>query len=339
MTSITDIFKADRAALAPLAGITGTIFRQISRRFGASPVMTEMVSSDGLVYSGPKGKTYRLLAYHEDERPIGFQLFGSEPQTMAVSAKKTLELGPDFIDINAGCPVKKVIGRGAGSALMTKPGILAKMVELIAKVSDVPVTVKIRSGWDFDSINAVEIASMCESAGAAAVIVHPRTRSQGFGGHSDWSIIGQVREALKVPVIGSGDINTPEDAKRMLDETGAHSVMIGRQAMGNPWIFRQVEELLAGKPVSPSPTIIDRLDLALEQLESMATEYGDKFAVLNMRKFFGWYSKGAREGATFRQEVFTADTKDEVIKIVRTFQEQSQAHAAEEIDSPETVES
>jgi len=330
MKQITDIFPRDRAALAPLAGITGSIFRRICRRLGAAVVVTEMVSSDGLIYGGIKNKTIQLLNYREEERPIGFQLFGAEENAMAMATKKVLELRPDFIDINAGCPVKKVVCRGAGSALMQTSGILGRIVEKVAKVSDVPVTVKIRSGWDFESINAVEVAKICESAGASGITVHPRTRSQNFSGKADWDIIRQVKEAVSIPVIGSGDIVEPGDAQRMMDETGADSVMIGRKAMGNPWIFSQVNAMFAGEDIPPTPEIGERLDLALEQLYTMAEEFYDKFAIFNMRKFFGWYSKGAAEGSKFRQDVFKAETIGEVTRIVREFQERSILLATQE---------
>jgi len=335
--TIEQIFTKDRAALAPLAGITGSVFRRICRRYGAQPVMTEMVSADGLFHRGCDRTSARLLSFHESERPIGIQLFGSDPGIMEAAAKRVLEHDPDFIDINAGCPVRKVIAKGAGSALLTTPDILADIVARISSVSDVPITVKIRSGWDHDNINAVDISRRCEEAGAAAIIVHPRTRSQGFSGHGDWAVIRDVKKAVTIPVVGSGDIETPEDAMRMLDETGCDSVMIGRRAMGDPWIFKRVAERLSGVKVSEKPPVADRLDLALEQLDMITEEISERFAVLNMRKFFGWYSKGARDGASFRQEVFRAETIDEVRRIVAAFQKISRELDSSDIHNRETV--
>ena len=321
---ISEIFTPDRAALAPLANVSGTVFRRICVSFGARPVMTEMVSSVGYVRGYPSDKTAKLLRFHESERPIGFQFFGADPDIMAEAAQKAMDLKPDFIDINAGCPVKKVISKGSGSALLRKPDLLARIVEKMANVSHVPVTVKIRSGWDQSSINAVEIARICVDSGAQAVIVHPRTRSQGFSGESDWSVIKRVKEVVSVPVIGSGDIKTPDDFIKMKEETGVDFVMVGRSAMNNPFIFREIAERLSGKIVSKPADTVEKLELALTQLDRLAAEESGKFAVLNMRKFFGWYSKGLKGGAVFRQMIFRAETIEEVKIIVRDFQNECQ---------------
>jgi tRNA-dihydrouridine synthase B len=320
--AIHEIFTSESAALAPLAGVTDSVFRRICAGFGASPVMTEMVSSEGYVRGHPSDKTSRLLRFHESERPIGFQFFGACPEVMAAAARKAQELNPDFIDINAGCPVRKVVGRGAGSALLQKPDLLADIVKQVVNVSSVPVTVKIRSGWDQSTVNAVEVARRCVDAGAQAVIIHPRTRSQGFGGTADWSLIRQVRENVAVPVVGSGDIKTSDDVLRMKEETGVEHVMVGRATLGNPWIFREIRERLRGYPLSKKPDNIEKMELALKQLELLAKEVSELYAVLNMRKFFGWYSKGIRDGALFRQSVFRCETIDEVRNTVRAFQDE-----------------
>ena len=214
--TISDIFKRNRAALAPLAGVTDSVYRRICAGFGATPVMTEMISSEGFVRGKPGDKTSRLLRFKESERPLGFQFFGADPGIMTEAVRKARSLKPDFIDINAGCPVRKVVSKGGGSALLRTPGVLQTIVSGVCAASDVPVTVKIRSGWDFGSVNAVEVARMCEDAGAGGIIVHPRTRSQGFGGVADWTVIRAVKKAISIPVIGSGDIHSPADAKRML---------------------------------------------------------------------------------------------------------------------------
>jgi tRNA-dihydrouridine synthase B len=318
-TKITDIFNRRAAVLAPLAGVSDSVYRRICRQYGAGPVMTEMISSEGYVRSHPSDKSRRLLRFQECERPIGIQFFGADPDVMAEAARRVVDIGPDFIDINAGCPVKKVISRGAGSALLLDLPRLARIVKSVADAVSIPVTVKIRSGWDHQSINAVEASRMCVDAGAQAVIVHPRPRSQLFGGLSDWSVIARVKEALTVPVIGSGDIRTAADALRMIAETGADAVMIGRGAMGNPWIFGQARELLAGEPVTPSPEMNVRLELALHHLTVLCGEVDEWFGVLNMRKFFGWYSRGMRGGAEFRQHVFKAETVAEVRNIVEEY--------------------
>ena len=331
--TISSIFTPDRAALAPLAGVTDSVFRRLCAELGASPVMTEMISCEGFVRGKSNDKTSRMLRYHESERPIGFQLFGSDPDVMGAAAAKALDLKPDFFDINAGCPVKKVVTKGAGSALLQNPGLLSQIVERVVATSHIPVSVKIRSGWDCKTINAVEIAQTCVDSGAQGIIVHPRTRAQGFSGNADWTVIRDVKEAVSVPVIGSGDIHTPEDAQRMRDETGADCIMIGRAAMNNPWIFRDTACYFKGSALPPPSTVTDRLDLALRQLDLLSEEVAERFAVVNMRKFFGWYSRGSHDGAEFRRTVFRAETKEDVVSIVREFQESIRKnHESEQVE-------
>jgi tRNA-dihydrouridine synthase B len=316
---ITEIFNHKSAALAPLAGVSDSAYRRICVEFGAGPVMTEMISSDGFVRRHPSDKSIRLLRFLESERPIGIQLFGADPDIMAEAARGITELRPDFIDINAGCPVRKVVGKGAGSALLRNLPLLAGIVKKVVEATSVPVTVKLRSGWDHESLKGIEAAQVCADAGAQAVIMHPRPRSQLFSGVSDWTVIRRVKETIHVPVIGSGDIRTAEDALRMIRETGADAVMIGRGALGNPWIFRQVKELLSGEEVSPAPGMDERLALALRQLSILAEEVGERFGVFNMRKFFGWYSRGMRGGSEFRQRIFKAETVEEVQAVVEEY--------------------
>ena len=319
--TITHIFSRTRAALAPLAGATDSVFRRICSEYGAAPVMTEMVSSDGFIRGRSDDKTARMLRFHESERPIGFQFFGADPSIMAEAVRKAQDRNPDFIDINAGCPVKKVASKGAGSALLRTPDVLRQIIAAVVAVSPVPVTVKIRSGWDHGSVNAVEIAQLCEDEGAQGIIVHPRTRSQGFSGESDWTVIRAVKEKVTIPVIGSGDIRTPADAQRMFEETGADGVMIGRAALTDPTLFRRVARYLeSGGETEPS-CIAERLDIALRQLALLSEEVSERFAILNMRKFFGWYSRGAQNGAEFRRDIFRAETIDEIIRIVVLFKE------------------
>jgi tRNA-dihydrouridine synthase B len=317
--NITDIFNHKSAALAPLAGVSDSAYRRICVEFGAGPVMTEMISSEGFVRRHPSDKSTRLLQFLESERPIGIQLFGANPDIMEEAAAGVTELRPDFIDINVGCPVRKVVGKGAGSALLLNLPLLSSIVKKVAGATPLPVTVKLRSGWNHESLNGVEAARVCAEAGAQAVIMHPRPRSQHFIGVSDWTVIRRVKETIQVPVVGSGDIRTAEDALRMVRETGADAVMIGRGALGNPWIFRQVKELLAGKAVSPAPGMDERLTLALRQLSILAEEVGERFGVFNMRKFFGWYSRGMRGGSEFRQRIFKAETVEEVQVVVEEY--------------------
>ncbi len=324
-TPITDIFRPDRAALAPLAGVTDSVFRDRCAFFGARPVMTEMISADGYIRSKPGDKTTRLLRFRETERPIGIQFFGSDPTIVGMAVERAQELRPDFIDINAGCPVKKVISRGAGVALMRTPEILAAIVGKAVTASRVPVTVKIRAGWDYESVNALDVALRCRDAGAQAVILHPRTRSQGFDGNADWDLLRSLREKLGIPVIGSGDIASAVDALRMKAETGVEYVMIGRTAMGYPWIFREIAALLEGADEPSPPSLRERLELPLGQLRELSEEVSERFAVVNMRKVFGWFTKGMLYGAALRQRIFHAETADEVEAIVRSYIEEIEA--------------
>lgn len=320
--SINDIFRPDRAALAPLAGVTDSVFRDGCASFGARPVMTEMISADGYIRSKPGDRTARLLRFRETERPIGIQFFGSDPTIVGMAVERAQDLKPDFIDINAGCPVKKVISRGAGAALMRTPEILAAIVGNAVDASRVPVTVKIRAGWDRDSVNALDVALRCRDAGARAVILHPRTRSQGFEGKADWDILRSIREKLDVPVIGSGDIASPGDACRMKAETGIDYIMIGRAAMGYPWIFREIAAHLEETDPPPKPSIRERLELPLRQLHELAGEVSERFAVVNMRKVFGWFTKGMPEGSALRQRIFHAETVRDVETVVHDYIEE-----------------
>ena len=313
---ITDMFRPDRAALAPLAGVTDSVFRDICAGFGARPVMTEMVSADGYIRSKPGDKTSRLLRFRETERPIGFQFLGADPTIVGMAVERAGELKPDFIDINAGCPVKKVVARGAGAALMRTPEILAAIVEKAVRASRVPVTVKLRAGWDSESVNAHDVARRCRDAGAQAVILHPRTRSQGFGGNADRELLRSLVEALDIPVIGSGDIVTAADVLRMKRETGIDYVMVGRAAMGYPWIFREITAVLNGAKMPEPPSCRERLELPRRQLGELSDEVSERFAVLSMRKVFGWFTRGMPNGASLRQRIFHAQTQGEIETII-----------------------
>jgi nifR3 family TIM-barrel protein len=280
-----------------------------------------MISADGWIRSRPGDKTARLLRFRETERPIGFQFFGSDPTVVGMAVERAQDLNPDFIDINAGCPVKKVISRGAGVALMRTPEILAAMVEKAVRASRVPVTVKIRAGWDHGQVNALDVARRCRDAGAQAIILHPRTRSQGFEGRADWDLLRRIRDELDIPVIGSGDIASAADASRMKAETGVVYVMVGRAAMGYPWIFREIAAELAGGELPAAPTVRERLDLPLKQLAELSAEVSERFAVVNMRKVFGWFTRGMPDGAALRQRIFRAETAREVEAVVRGYLE------------------
>jgi tRNA-dihydrouridine synthase B len=287
--------------LAPLAGYTDSPMRRIARRFGASMVWTEMVSAEGAVRESEA--TLKLLAFDPAERPIAFQVFGARPEGLAGAAARIERLGPDVIDLNAGCPARKVVKSGSGAALMRSPRLLAEIVEALVEAVAVPVTAKIRSGWDADEVNAAEVASVLEASGAAAVVVHPRTRAQGFKGSADWSVIADVRRAVAIPVIGSGDVLEPADALRMLEETRADAVMIGRGAVGNPWIFKRAVAMLAGGDDPGPPSLEERIDVAIEHLDLMVSAKGEHKGVIEMRKHLVSYLRGAPGVSRVRGEL------------------------------------
>lgn len=289
--------------LAPLAGYTDKYYRQIAKDCGADVLVSEMVSADGLKHSINKMLPY--IEFEENERPYAVQLFGDDPITMKRAAERLIPFKLDFIDINMGCPVKKVVKRKAGSALMTDPELAASIVREVSEVchaNDLPLTVKIRAGWDLDSINGVEFAMLMEVSGADLIAVHPRTRSQLFTGKSNWDIIRQVKEKVKVPVIGNGDIFSPEDAMQMLEETKCDSLMMGRGAIGNPWIFKYIRDMLDNGEYHLS-TPIERLPLVLKHLD-LIYESNDSKKLYQIRSHMAHYTKGLIGSGKAREIIF-----------------------------------
>ena len=317
MVKIGDIIINSKLALAPMAGVTDFAFRTICREFGAGLTCTEMVSAKALVYQDKK--TLSLLKIGETEHPCAVQIFGSEPDCMAEAAKKALALsGADFIDINMGCPVGKVVKSGDGCALMKDPDKAMKIIEAVAKAIGKPVTVKFRKGWDKGNINAVEFAKMAESAGASAITVHGRTRTQMYSGKADWDIIKQVKQAVKIPVIANGDVFSAENAVKILSYTGADIAMIARGAMGDPWLFEQATARLNGadeNEIPKHPPIGKRAETALRQFELAAEQKGEKIACLEARKHYSWYLRGVPYAGYFKEKISKAATMDDLREI------------------------
>ncbi|MBR3836280.1 MAG: tRNA dihydrouridine synthase DusB [Clostridia bacterium] len=291
------------AALAPMAGVADRAFRELCTSYGAAYVISEMVSSKGLTMQDKKSK--ELLFLSEKERPAGAQIFGDNPAIMAEAALKTLSFNPEFIDINMGCPAPKIAGNGGGSALLKNPPLISEIVESVVKASPIPVTVKIRIGWDLDTVNAVEVAKRIEAAGASALTVHGRTRTQMYAPPVYLDEIAKVKNAVSIPVIGNGDIIDGQSAKRMLDETGCDFLMIGRGALGRPWVFESVNAYLENGTEIPEPPIEERMRVMTEHIKLICEYKGERVGMREARKHAAWYIKGIRGAAAFRQEVGT----------------------------------
>lgn len=289
------------AVLAPMAGVSDRAYRELCVRFGAAYCVSEMVSSKALSFNSKKSE--ELMEISDLERPCGIQIFGDDPKCMADAAKHALENKPDIIDINMGCPAPKISSNGSGSALMKNPRLCGEIVKAVTAVTDIPVTVKIRKGWDDDSVNAVEVAKICESAGAAAITVHGRTRQQYYKPPVDYDIIKVVRESVSVPVIANGDIDSAERAKEVMDITGCDLVMIGRATLGNPWIFSQINAYLENPNVKiHTPDLEERLGVMIEHIGKMVEYKGEHMAMLQARKLVVGYFKGMKGAAALRNE-------------------------------------
>jgi tRNA-dihydrouridine synthase B len=299
---IRDLQLPGRVFLAPLAGYTDSAYRRLCRRHGAALVTTEMVSADGLVRGA--SKTFRYVEFTEEERPLAVQIFGSDPAVMRDAAAVVVgRFDPEIVDINCGCPVRKVVNRNAGSALLADLPLLASVVRAVVEgAGKTPVTVKTRSGWDRVSSEVEEIAGTIEQAGAAAIAVHARTRAEQFTGRADWSVIRRMKEAVSVPVIGNGDVTTPESARRLMDETGCDAIMIGRGAMGNPWIFGRIERYLATGDSGPEPEPSERIAVLLAHLDLALSQGHERSAVREMRKHVACYTRGMPGAAETRRE-------------------------------------
>ena len=302
--------------LAPMAGVTDLPYRLICRSMGCGMVVTEMVSAKAILYKNKNTKT--LLEVLPQERPAAVQLFGSDPDILGEIAAQ-IEDGPyDMIDFNMGCPVPKIVGNGEGSALMREPKKVEQILSSMVRHLKTPVTVKFRKGFNDTSVNAVEIAKIAESCGVAAVAVHGRTREQYYSGKADWEIIRQVKEAVKIPVIGNGDVFQPEDAEAMLKQTGCDGVMIGRGAKGNPWIFSRTQHYLETGEILPGPSVAEIRDMILHHGSLLSQYKGEKMAMREMRKHMAWYTAGLPHSAALRNEINQIETLDEMKQLLES---------------------
>ena len=316
---ITDLLPARGAGLAPMAGVTDAATRLLCHEQGAAWAVSEMLSAKGWVFSGGRNRAANdLLARLPGEGVVGLQLFGSEPEYIAKAAEQLADRGFDFFDLNFGCPAPKITGNGEGSAMMREPEKIGRVVRALADATPLPVTAKIRSGWDADSVNAVEVARICEANGAAAIAVHARTRAQQYAGAADWRVIRDVKRAVSIPVFGNGDVRGCADAMRMLEETGCDAVIVGRAAQGNPWVFREIAAALRGES-APPPTPNERVELAMRHLELEKALYGEKLAVLQMRKHIAWYVHGMRGASHFRETINALETAEDVLEALSSF--------------------
>ena len=290
------------ASLAPMAGVADRAFRELCVGYGASYVVSEMISSKGVSLGDRKSK--QLMQLSETERPAGVQIFGSDPEIMAESVKTVLEVQPQFVDINMGCPAPKIAGNGGGASLMRNPELAEQIVAAVKNAcGEIPVTVKIRAGWDFDTINAVEMAKRAENAGAAAVTVHGRTRQQMYAPPVNHEIIAEVKKAVSIPVVGNGDITDGISAAKMLEDTNCDFLMVGRGALGRPWVFQQINAYLNEGRILPEPPVSERMRVMLNHIQMLCTYKGERVGIREARKHATWYTKGIRDAAQFRREL------------------------------------
>lgn len=302
------------AALAPMASVADRAYRLMAKEYGAAYAVGEMASCKGLCYSDRK--TAELLSVTPAERPMAVQLFGAEPEFMAGAVRIAERYSPEIIDINAGCPMPKIVGGGAGSALMKTPKLFGELVKAAAEATELPITVKIRKGWDKDSINAVEMAKIAEENGAAAVAVHGRTREQLYSGVADWDIIRDVKQAVSIPVIGNGDVDSVEKCEQMYKYTGCDLVMIGRGSYGRPWLFGQIKDFYEGTPVRPEPSFEEKLVIMRRHISLLVEDKGERVGMKEARRHASWYLKGMNGAARFRNLCGTMNTLDDLERMI-----------------------
>lgn len=319
MWKIGNVEIKNKIVLAPMAGISNTSYRTIIKEMGAGLIFAEMVSDKAIMYDNQA--TIELLQMRESERPIAQQIFGSDEASFVIAAKKIVELmHPDILDINMGCPVPKIALKSqAGASLLKDPDKIERIVSAVVKSVDIPVTVKIRAGWDSSSINCVEVAKRIESAGASAITLHARTRAQGYSGHADWSLIKKVKEAVNVPVIGNGDVLSCYDAKRMLDETKCDAVMIGRGVLGNPWLIKECVEYLENGTIPKEITPKEKIEMLKRHFSLLTMDKGEKLALLEIRTHALWYIKGLPGSAAIKNQICKTKESKELFNILDNY--------------------
>lgn len=302
--------------LAPMAGVTDLPFRLLCKEFGCGLVYSEMISAKGLHYNNENTK--QMLVVDDKEKPIAFQLFGSDSNILANMAK-AIEKHADIIDINMGCPAPKIVKNGEGSALMKEPKKIGEIVKSVSSSVNKPVTIKIRRGFDENYLNALEVAKVAEANGAAAIAIHGRTREQYYSGHADWEIIKQIKDNVRIPVIGNGDVDTPQKAKAMFEQTGCDAIMVGRAAQGNPWIFEQINHYLKTGELLPSPTASEKIQMTIRHAHMLVEFKGEYIGIREMRKHIAWYTKGLLNSSNLRNEINLVDSLDKMIILLNEY--------------------
>ncbi|MCA0664745.1 tRNA dihydrouridine synthase DusB [Clostridioides difficile] len=311
----------NKVFLSPMAGVTDLPFRLICKEQGCGLLYTEMINGKALCYDDENTK--KMLKIEEEEHPVAVQIFGSEPEFMGRAAEIMNDYSNEILDINMGCPAPKVVKNGDGSALMKNPKLAEEVLRAVVKNSKKPVTLKIRKGWDDNSVNAVEIAKIAEDCGISALAIHGRTREQFYTGKADWDIIAEIKKNLSIPVIGNGDVFTIEDSINMLDKTGCDAIMIGRGAQGNPWIFKRINHYMNTGEILPEPTLNEKISTAIKHLKLAVEEHGEYVAVREMRKHITWYLKGLRNSAKLRDEINKIEDYQEVVSKLEYYMEDS----------------
>lgn len=319
--NIGNVSLDNRVFLSPMAGVTDLPFRLICKQKGCGMLYTEMINAKALCYDDENTK--KMLKIEEEEHPIAVQIFGSDPEYMGKAAAIMNEYPNEILDINMGCPAPKVIKNGDGSALMRNPKLAAEVLTAVVKNSEKPVTLKIRKGWDDDSVNAVEIAKIAEECGISALAIHGRTREQFYSGKADWDIIAEIKQAINIPVIGNGDVFEVQDAVNMLEKTKCDAIMIGRGAQGNPWIFNRINHYMKTGEILPEPTLEEKINTAIRHMNLAVAEHGDYVAVREMRKHIGWYLKGLKNSAKYRDQINKITDYKEVIAMLEEYVQHS----------------